>query len=496
MSRTEDKNIKNRVFNSISSIPSDFTPSDFEAAIRDQGYNVIFERRISCPCQTERADNLTNCLNCGGSGYLWINPISTKMVLSGKNLDKNYVDIGQQDLGKVMISAFSKDKLSFFDKITLLDGEAEHSETVYAKKNSENDRFIIFTHYDIDTVFYIARFVSPTEKLVRLIEDQDYIYSNNSIILSESFNSFSEPLSITIRYIHSPVYYVVDMARDVMNVKVEGANGRVSMKMPVLGIGQRSHLIKDIENISGDRLFDNSFEQNDMSCLEETNRVQQIIRNLSASTLYGHLTPQQIIDLAQQFENNGTDITSLSYSGNSQNIGVNTSITDMIPVIVPVISGGSFTYRVSEDDTLPTGLSLDIDTGIISGIPTITGLYTFTILVRGDGAAKGQASEDVILNVGTALLSLSYTNNNQGITLTDPIIDMVASILPTGISGGVVMYQIASTSILPTGLTLDSVTGLISGIPLVAMNYNFTVEAVGSGTLIGTVSQPLSLLVL
>jgi hypothetical protein len=64
------------------------------------------------------------------------------------------------------------------------------------------------------------------------------------------------------------------------------------------------------------------------------------------------------------------------------------------------VSGGSAPYTWSAAGSLPTGLSLNTSTGVISGKPTASGAFTFTITVK-----------DSLGNAATQSLSLSIKGN-------------------------------------------------------------------------------------
>ena len=111
---------------------------------------------------------------------------------------------------------------------------------------------------------------------------------------------------------------------------------------------------------------------------------------------------------------------------------------------------------------LPNGLSLDPTTGEISGTPTdITASAVYTITATNTG---GSDSIDVTIVVNdVAPATISYNPNafvetiDFGMTLASPII--------TGTGGTITSWEVDPA--LPTGISLDSSSGEISGTPTV-----------------------------
>ncbi|MBK7876398.1 MAG: beta-propeller fold lactonase family protein [Planctomycetes bacterium] len=104
--------------------------------------------------------------------------------------------------------------------------------------------------------------------------------------------------------------------------------------------------------------------------------------------------------------------------------------------------------------TLPTGLSLDTATGIISGTPEVA-LAATTFTVTAD-TTLGGASATVVITVSAVTPSFGY-----GGTVT-PARGVAFSALPTVSTGAIESYAVTSGT-LPDGVTLDLVTGELSG---------------------------------
>lgn len=136
-------------------------------------------------------------------------------------------------------------------------------------------------------------------------------------------------------------------------------------------------------------------------------------------------------------------------------------------------------------EPLPEGLSLDSHTGIISGIP-LKGQYTgFNLEVKDSVGTKDQKWINIVVeenNVrlttfqvpeGTVRVPYSFTLSADG-GFAPYTWRLVPGVLPewarSQISFGV------SQDILPTGLAIDPLTGIISGTPENGGSWYFTVE--------------------
>jgi len=170
-----------------------------------------------------------------------------------------------------------------------------------------------------------------------------------------------------------------------------------------------------------------------------------------------------------------------------------------IKIGVPVISSAAtasvgintpFSYQIVASNTpasysatgLPTGVTVDTTTGAISGTPTVGGTFNITL---GATNAAGTGTKTLVL------------------TVTQPAPSITSALTASGPTGSAFSYQIAATNTptsfnatsLPTGLTVSTTTGLISGTPTVAGTFNVTITATNTGgtdteTLVITVTPP------
>jgi uncharacterized protein YhjY with autotransporter beta-barrel domain len=132
---------------------------------------------------------------------------------------------------------------------------------------------------------------------------------------------------------------------------------------------------------------------------------------------------------------------------------------------------GPYSFAVTSG-ALPTGLSLNAGTGVIGGTPSASGPFNFTIRATDVNFNTGfQAYTVNIAPVPLTVNPSSLPNGTQSVAYSQTITT----------SGGTGPFSYAVLSgALPTGLSLNAGSGVISGTPSAAGNYNFTVQSTDS----------------
>jgi hypothetical protein len=151
-------------------------------------------------------------------------------------------------------------------------------------------------------------------------------------------------------------------------------------------------------------------------------------------------------------------------------------------------SGGTAPYSWSvTSGSLPPGLTL-ASTGAISGTPTTSGSYPFTVQVRDSATTAQTSSATFSISVGVTAPTITTTS------LPNATVNSAYSATLTA-SGGVTPYTWSLISgALPAGMTLGS-TGVISGTPTTAATYSFTIQVKDSESTPQTASKALSITV-
>jgi hypothetical protein len=150
------------------------------------------------------------------------------------------------------------------------------------------------------------------------------------------------------------------------------------------------------------------------------------------------------------------------------------SINNLYSQTVQAIGGTlPYTWSISAG-SLPAGLGLNAATGAITGTPSATGTSNFTVKVTDSTTptpGTATAALSITINAALAITTASLPGGNIGTAYSATV----------NASGGVAPYSWSITSgSLPTGLSINSSTGAISGTPTKTETSTFTVTVTDS----------------
>ena len=168
--------------------------------------------------------------------------------------------------------------------------------------------------------------------------------------------------------------------------------------------------------------------------------------------------------------------TAVSLSMGSSTVGAAVSTT------VSADGGPAPTFAVTAG-SLPAGLSLDSVTGVISGTPTTAGAYSFEITATNSAGSAAATFTGTVAGPVPESLSLTLGTLTTGTAVS-------ATVTATGYPAPTFTVTAGA---LPAGLSLDLVTGVVSGTPTTPGSYSFEVTASNSAgsasaTFTGTVA--------
>ncbi|MEI8290337.1 MAG: right-handed parallel beta-helix repeat-containing protein, partial [Verrucomicrobiota bacterium] len=169
------------------------------------------------------------------------------------------------------------------------------------------------------------------------------------------------------------------------------------------------------------------------------------------------------------------------------------NITPVPPVITSALSasgwvGQSFNYQIIADNSptlfgvtgLPDGLTVNTNTGAISGTPAASGGFSAQIMAANAGGSNTAALSITILPAVPVITSANYATGQVGQSFSYQI----------AVSNSATLYGATG---LPDGLTVNTNTGAISGIPVAAGSYPVQIMAASAG---GTNTAGVSIAIL
>jgi prepilin-type N-terminal cleavage/methylation domain-containing protein len=149
-------------------------------------------------------------------------------------------------------------------------------------------------------------------------------------------------------------------------------------------------------------------------------------------------------------------------------------------------TGGLGTFQWSMSGV--PGLSIDQNSGFVSGTPTTAGSFTATVVLNDSfGDPQVQQTFPVTINPRPTVTTASLPNGNKNVAYSQ-------TLAATGGTG--VLTWSVSAGTLPPGLNLNTSTGVISGTPTTIITSSFTVTvtdaagATGSKALSITIGTP------
>jgi len=138
-----------------------------------------------------------------------------------------------------------------------------------------------------------------------------------------------------------------------------------------------------------------------------------------------------------------------------------------------IANGGTAPYTFAiTSGALPAGLTLDSNTGVISGTPTNAGSSPFTLTATDNNGCQG--AQNYTINILDCTIVIDPPALPDG-TVGIPYDQTITA------TGGVAPYIYSvSAGALPDGLTLNNSTGQIVGTPTTEGLFQFTITAIDS----------------
>ncbi|MBI3422514.1 MAG: putative Ig domain-containing protein, partial [Acidobacteria bacterium] len=149
---------------------------------------------------------------------------------------------------------------------------------------------------------------------------------------------------------------------------------------------------------------------------------------------------------------------------------------------VSALPAGAYSYGVT-GGALPAGLALNAATGVISGVPSTGGTFSFRVAATA-GSCSGVRDYTVVIGC----TGLSFTPPPLAAGTAGTAYAQTIGVSPAG------SYNFALVAgSLPSGLTLNATTGVLSGWPSLTGSYNFTLKVTATNGCFATQDYTLTI---
>jgi hypothetical protein len=243
-----------------------FKRDDFNEALWENGYDVMLEEAIACPCKGTSSDAKSNCSNCLGTGWIFINPIKTKAFISSINRNTKYKEWSPELIGTIAVTFMNVNRFGFMDKVTLMKHYGMMSETLTARTNTTAGtayQMFSFATYGIKEIRSVFVYDGEDSPLIKIPSNEYRINPNNSNVIDIKSTSFTEEFNgkISVSYKHLVTYNILDIPHDLRITKEYSNSGkRETQEMPVQAIARKAQYeMGKVTNYAGNNLQNNSY---------------------------------------------------------------------------------------------------------------------------------------------------------------------------------------------------------------------------------------------
>lgn len=212
--------------------------------LKNKGYDVRWEKALYCPYRAGPSpqDHDITCTQCN-NGFIYFDPIETRMMCQSITLDENYYAYGRYDTGKQMITAYPEHKLNFWDRITAIESIAEFKQLLLRQPGTSlRDR----PKYDALEVVML-QWVDRTRALKTFTAPTDFdVDSVTGEIVWKGANRPDDNSYYTVLYKYHPQYLVIDLPHHIRDSRVLSPTGEDKQwEFPVQAVAQLSYMIRD-----------------------------------------------------------------------------------------------------------------------------------------------------------------------------------------------------------------------------------------------------------
>lgn len=219
----------------------DFDRDQFTRFIADKGYVVLWEKAVLCPnvpgTGLSPRDHAIGCPVCDGRGFVYVDPIETRMLMQGVKLNQSFYAYGRWDAGGMLVTAEPEFTIDYFDRLTLHNGVGRFTQRLVRQPGSTVDKLKY-----APLCFHYVAWVDRGGALVPFSHGVDFRVSADGSSIEWPGPSQPDAGSVySVCYDYRPRYVVLDLVHHHRDSTIEGQH----YQFPVQAVAKLDFLVRN-----------------------------------------------------------------------------------------------------------------------------------------------------------------------------------------------------------------------------------------------------------
>jgi len=219
----------------------DFDRDQFTRYIDDKGYLITWEKAVLCPnvpgTGLSPRDHAIGCPVCGGAGFVYVDPIPTKMLMQGVKLSQSFYAYGRWDSGGMLVTAEPEFALDCYDRLTLGNGVGRFTQRVVRLRSAAAD---VLKYAPL--CFHYVAWVGRSGGLIRFQAGVDFrVSADGSSIEWPGAVQPDAGSFYSVCYDYRPRYVVTDLLHQHRDSTIEGNH----YQFPVQVVAKLDYLVRN-----------------------------------------------------------------------------------------------------------------------------------------------------------------------------------------------------------------------------------------------------------
>jgi hypothetical protein len=174
---------------------------------------------------------------------VYYDPLTVEVLMTSLSLKEYYRTEGRFDVGTVLVTLAAENKISFWDKLTLLDSRMRFTEVLKRQAGL------------VDKLEYPALTIEKLYSFTSINQTVDYVLGTDFSVNPSGDILWASPppqgITLGVSYFRNPAYIILDLAHHIRDTQVAPggvappANPGTFTEMPMQGMAKLDFLARD-----------------------------------------------------------------------------------------------------------------------------------------------------------------------------------------------------------------------------------------------------------